>query len=436
MIDARERSRILVVNEDHMVLDLIAGILRNDASIEVRCARGTREGQAAASEMAPDLVICPCRDAAGWVGFLGRMRHDDAFPSPLLLLLGDGAGGGQERGSGDTAARGPAPQCPDDTGLYSQAPLSPSVKNALDGADDYIELSLCRPFLRTRISALVGARRLQEELKGVNERLAKARGRMERYYAETTAISLKVLEVSMPGAGDRAREALDFASFIAARLGLPVEKRKKLEFAALFHEIGKVGLPDGLMRQRYHSLPEAQRAAYRQYALIGATIVADATPYRESADAICHQLENYDGSGFPDGLLGEEIPSGARVLRAVVLYERFLGECRSMADIVEGVRLSMHSVLDQRIANLLIEFLGRKQRKGERNTVKLGVDELKPGMVIAEDVYAGSGVKLLAKGVRLLDKTLGVLLERNETDPIVGGVCILTDWSLLDGDSV
>ena len=61
------------------------------------------------------------------------------------------------------------------------------------------------------------------------------------------------------------------------------------------------------------------------------------------------------------------------------------------------------------------------------------MDDLKPGMVIAEDVYAASGVKLLPKGVQLRDKTLALLLERNETDPVLGGIYILTDWSLLYG---
>ena len=97
------------------------------------------------------------------------------------------------------------------------------------------------------------------------------------------------------------------------------------------------------------------------------------------------------------------------------------------------MRLAIHSVLEQRIANLLIEFLREHNVKPETNKLKLRVDELKPGMVIAEDVYAASGVKLLPKGVQLRDKTLALLLERNETDPVLGGIYILTDWSLLYG---
>jgi hypothetical protein len=97
------------------------------------------------------------------------------------------------------------------------------------------------------------------------------------------------------------------------------------------------------------------------------------------------------------------------------------------------VHLAIHSVLEQRIANLLIEFLHEHNVKPETNTLKLCVDDLKPGMVIAEDVYAASGVKLLPKGVPLRDKTLALLLERNEVDPVLGGIYILTDWSLLYG---
>ncbi len=55
-------------------------------------------------------------------------------------------------------------------------------------------------------------------------------------------------------------------------------------------------------------------------------------------------------------------------------------------------------------------------------------------MVAAGDVFAGSGVKLLAKGVQLQANIIDVLVERNATDPILGGVPVVTDWALLYGE--
>jgi HD-GYP domain-containing protein (c-di-GMP phosphodiesterase class II) len=301
------------------------------------------------------------------------------------------------------------------------------------GVDDYIEKRLCPHILLPRVRSLVGAKTLQEDLKAEEERLSETNTLLKRNFEELTTILLKILEVRVPGASDRAYDAKACVKFIAQRLELPREKRKQIVFAALLHEIGKVGLPDGVAGKLYHNLSTTLRSTYRQHPTIGSMIISTMTGYRESAEAIHHQLENYDGSGLPDELMADEIPAHARILRAVVFQEELRAQGCTVDVVIEQVRLAINSVLEQRIANLLIEFLRKHDVKPETNKLKLSVDELKPGMVVAEDIYAASGVKLLPKGVQLRDRTLALLMKRNETDPVLGGIYILTDWSLLYG---
>ena len=124
-----------------------------------------------------------------------------------------------------------------------------------------------------------------------------------------TAILLKILEVRIPGASDRAETAKAMAEFFAHRLILDDEERRQTVFAAVFHEMGKIGLPDDVICKYYCTLPAALVPVYQQHATVGSMIISTITGYRESAEAVYHQLENYDGSGFPDELMGEEIPS-------------------------------------------------------------------------------------------------------------------------------
>ncbi len=403
MTDTRRNARILVVNEDPETLDLIAGILRKEEAVEVRLVRNAVEGRPLASEFAPDMIICSLTDAAEWVRFRAAAQAYNETNPFLLLLVCDSA---------EVGAIG---------------------RSLEQGADDYIEKGLCPYILLPRVRSLVGAKMLQDEMKAEEERLSATNTLLKTNFEELTTILLKILEVRVPGASDRAHDAKACVKFIAQRLEFPHEKRKQIVFAALLHEIGKVGLPDGVAGKLYHNLPTTLRSAYRQHPTIGSMIISTMTGYRESAEAIYHQLENYDGSGFPDGLMAEEIPGHARILRAVVFQEELRGQGCAIDVVIEQVHLAIHSVLEQRIANLLIEFLREHNVKPETNKLKLCVDELKPGMVIAEDVYAASGVKLLPKGVQLRDKTLVLLTERNETDPVLGGIYILTDWSLLYG---
>ena len=403
MNDTGRRARVLVVNDDPEILGLIAGILRKDEAVETRLSRDAREGGAIASEFAPDLILCSFTDVADWVRFRSRQQAHDETTSFLLLLVCDRGGAGM---------------------------IGRSLEQ---GVDDYIEKEFCPHILLSRVRSLVSAKRLQEELRAEEDRLSEKNALLKKNFEELTAILLKILEVRVPGASDRAHDAKACVKFIAERLHFPHEKRKQIVFAALLHEIGKIGLPDSVAGKQYLNLPAVLRSTYRQHPTIGTMIISTMTGYRESAEAVHHQLENYDGSGFPDGLMGEEIPSHARILRAVVFQEELRGQGCALGAIIEQVHLAIHSVLEQGIANLLIEFLREHNVKPETNKLKLRVDDLKPGMVIAEDVYAASGVKLLPKGVQLRDKTLALLLERNETDPVLGGIYILTDWSLLYG---
>ena len=403
MNDTGKGSRVLVVNDDPETLGLIAGVLRSDQAVEFRLSRDAREGGIVASGFAPDLVMCSLAGAAEWVRFRAALQARGEANPFLLLLVCDSA----------------------DVGM---------VGTSLDaGVDDYIEKGLCRHILLPRVRSLVGAKRLQEELRAEEERLSETNTLLKRNFEELTAIMLKILEVRVPGASDRAHDAKACVKFIAEALRFPREKRKQIIFAALLHEIGKVGLPDAVACKHYHSLPAPLKSTYRQHPIIGTMIVSTMTGFRESAEAVHYQLENFDGSGFPDGLMGEEIPGHAKILRAVVFQEELRAQGYTTDAIIEQVRLSIHSVLEQRIANLLIEYLREHNVRPETNKLKLCVDELKPGMVVAEDVYAASGVKLLPKGVQLRDKTLALLMERNETDPVLGGIYILTDWSLLYG---
>jgi hypothetical protein len=84
----------------------------------------------------------------------------------------------------------------------------------------------------------------------------------------------------------------------------------------------------------------------------------------------------------------------------------------------------MNKIIEKRIANLLIEFLLDKDRNTDCTRKKISLDGLKVGMVIAEDVFAASGIKLIPKGVKVKEKMIDVMMARNNMDPIIGGIYI------------
>lgn len=391
-------SKILLVSDSPLVFAPLADILKTDPSLDVHLVSDTDKAAESIALLPPHIIVCRSR-AFEVVSRACKEREggDTGILPPFFLLLLEG-----------TDAR--------------------DVADAMErGAHDYIEESLCGQTLLPKLRSLLHRRRLGEELWGEEKRLAEANELLARNFKELTAILLKILEIRIPGASDRADQAKAICEFLSQRLGFDDESRRHVIFAALLHEIGKIGLPDEAICKHGCTLPTALVPLYQQYATVGSMVISTITGYKDSADFVYHQLENIDGSGFPDGLTGEEIPVGAKILRAVVLAEELHSQGSSAEEVVDHIRLSMHTILDQTIANLLIEFIVAESMNKSTDKEKVPIDELAVGMVLAEDVYGASGIKLLPKGVQLQDKMLALLRERNATDAIVGGVYIVTD---------
>jgi len=126
-------------------------------------------------------------------------------------------------------------------------------------------------------------------------------------------------------------------------------------------------------------------------------------------------------------LQGDEIPMGARILRALVLHGMLLEKGCSKEEILQEIRSAGNRALDPRIANLLAEFIIENDQTFSLNHQKIPVADLRPGMVLAEDVYASSGIKLLPKGGRLQERTLQLLIGHHQADPIIGGVYVFLE---------
>jgi hypothetical protein len=90
--------------------------------------------------------------------------------------------------------------------------------------------------------------------------------------------------------------------------------------AAHVHDLGKVGSRDGSL-QKPGALSEQERQELQQHAAIGADIVGRLEAYRQSTATIRHHHERWDGSGYPDGLVGERIPLGARIIAVADAFD-------------------------------------------------------------------------------------------------------------------
>ncbi len=104
-----------------------------------------------------------------------------------------------------------------------------------------------------------------------------------------------------------------YAVFLADLLGLAPEERRSIELAGLLHDVGKIGIPDTILRKPA-PLTTDEYAIVKQHVWLGDAIVRDLPNVEAIRAGVRHHHERWDGSGYLDGLAGEEIPLIARVL--------------------------------------------------------------------------------------------------------------------------
>jgi HD-GYP domain-containing protein (c-di-GMP phosphodiesterase class II) len=110
------------------------------------------------------------------------------------------------------------------------------------------------------------------------------------------------------------------AELIGRRLGLSTEERLHVRYAAILHDIGKIGIPEAILNKPA-GLTEEEYALMKRHPLIGAAIVEHIAFLRPVIPLIRHDHERWDGCGYPDGLKGEAIPLGSRIIAVVDAYD-------------------------------------------------------------------------------------------------------------------
>ncbi len=164
-----------------------------------------------------------------------------------------------------------------------------------------------------RLFALYQAQRqLTEEVVAANEVLSRAN------MSFATALVATLDARDRYTAGHSAAVAI-YARDIAKRLALSDEAQQMAHLAGLVHDIGKIGLPAGLL-EKPGALTLDERRQMEQHAIIGERILKNVETYAEVAAIVRHHHERSDGQGYPDGLLEPEIPLLARIIAVADAY--------------------------------------------------------------------------------------------------------------------
>jgi putative nucleotidyltransferase with HDIG domain len=161
---------------------------------------------------------------------------------------------------------------------------------------------------------------LYQQEKIVSQDLAEANTRLRRTSLSFATALVATLDArDQYTAGHSAAVAI-YARDIAQRMGLPDEKRELVHLCGLVHDIGKIGLPAGLL-EKPGPLTLEERRHMEQHSEIGERILRNVDDYSEIAGIVRSHHERIDGMGYPDGLPGHDIPLLARIIGVADAYD-------------------------------------------------------------------------------------------------------------------
>ncbi len=194
---------------------------------------------------------------------------------------------------------------------------------------------------------------------------------LDRAYVGTVQALAGALETKDSYTVDHSRQVVERAQEVGRRLGLPDEDLRTLRFAAIFHDIGKIAVQDEVLSKRA-PLTADERSEIEGHTVVAERILASVEFLAKVLPLVRHEHERWDGRGYPDGLVGEEIPLGARIVLACDAYDAMVSDRpyrsamtppQARAELLAGAG----SQFDERVVAALLQVLDEPPGQVELN---------------------------------------------------------------------
>jgi putative nucleotidyltransferase with HDIG domain len=190
---------------------------------------------------------------------------------------------------------------------------------------------------------------------------------LDSAYVGTVQALASALEAKDSYTADHSRAVVDRAHAVGVRLGMSEPELRTLRFAAIFHDIGKVSVQDEVLAKRGPLTP-AERTSIEGHTVVGEQILSSVDFLSEVLPLVRHEHERWDGHGYPDGLAGEQIPLGSRIVLACDAYDAMtsdrpyraaMSDAQARAELLAGAGTQF----DERVVAALLQVLDESPRQ-------------------------------------------------------------------------
>jgi len=251
--------------------------------------------------------------------------------------------------------------------------------------------------------------------------LEDANERLKTGFMTSVKVFSNLIELRRGAFAGHSRRVADGARNLARGMGLERGAAQDVMLAGLLHEVGKIGLPDSLLAKALVQMSTDEQGEYRKFPANGQVALMALEQLREAAKLLRAHQERWDGTGFPDGLAGEAIPLGARILAVANDFDELqIGTLKSSKLSPEEAKAYLLQYkgkrYDPRVVDAFLAQQGAEPEAAPAASTAISAADLQPGMVLARDLISRHGVLLLAADYMLEDSLIRQIRDYEKAD--------------------
>lgn len=206
-----------------------------------------------------------------------------------------------------------------------------------------------------------------KQIKNINTELSGTYEKLEKAYLESIEVLRFTVEAKDPYTRGHSDRVSEFSVLIGEKLNLSEEDLKTLQIGGLFHDIGKIGIPDNILLKS-SKLTDDEYSQIKNHPSIGAHILQNATIFKDIIPIVKYHHEKYDGKGYPSGLKGEEIPLMARIASIADTFDamtskRTYRDALPISTVIEEFEKFSGSQFDPNITKIFLDILNNEYDK-------------------------------------------------------------------------
>ncbi len=247
----------------------------------------------------------------------------------------------------------------------------------------------------------------------------KTRGQRENFYSFIRIFG-DIMELFDPSIGGHSKRVARLVRRLASKMGIKGNDFDLVVASAYLHNIGLIAIPRDVLDKDESERNDLDRKMLYGYPQIGQGLLSSIEMLKQAGVVIRGHMERFDGLGHPDGLRGEEIHIGARILAVCKAYDSARKRKKSPAlhkEALEELKRMTSTILDPLV---VAEFISLEEdRFEEEMTRTLHVWELEEGMRLAEKFVTSRGRLLLTEGTIITSEILEMLNNYHRLDPII-----------------